>query len=162
MRVIVMAPVALALTLGAGFVAFAGDDEAAIREVAKNYAGVWGKGDAKAVAALYDIDATMTGADGETNHSRDDIEKRFVEWFAGQYKGTSIQITMGKIRLLKPDVAVGGSTWEITGMKGPGGETLPPVKGISATTMVKKEGKWLLTAHQAMVPVPPAPSTEKK
>ena len=159
MRVVVMA---LALTLGSSFAAFAGDDEAAIREVAKNYAAAWSKGDAKAVAALYDTDATLTAADGEMTHSRDAIEKRFVEWFAGQYKGTSIQITMGKPRLLKPDVAVGGSTWEITGMKGPGGEALPPVKGISATTMVKKEGKWLLTAHQTMVPVPPPPSTEKE
>jgi uncharacterized protein (TIGR02246 family) len=157
MRVFLMTLGALVLTLGPSSAALAGDDEAAIRELYKKYAAAWNKGEAKEAAALYDAEASYTNASGVTSRGREAIEKESVDWFAGRYKGTNLGFTVGAIKLLKPDVAVGDGTWKITGMKGPDGAELPPVKGCYTNTLVKKDGKWLVVAEQIMIPPPPPP-----
>ena len=52
MRVVLIALVALALSLGSGSAALAGDDEVVIRENNMALAAAWNNGDAKAVAAM--------------------------------------------------------------------------------------------------------------
>jgi uncharacterized protein (TIGR02246 family) len=157
MRVFLMTLVALVLTLGPSSAALAGDDEAALRELTKKHAAAWNKGEAKEVAALYDTEASYTSASGVTSRGHEAIEKQSVDWFAGEYKGTNLELTVGAIKLLKPDVAVGDGTWKITGMKGPDGAELPPVKGCYTNTLVKKDGEWLVVATQTMIPPPPPP-----
>ncbi len=155
MRAVLMTMVVLALTLGPSAVALAGDDEAAIRELYKKYAAAWNKGDAKEAAALYDTEASYTNASGVTSRGHEAIEKESIDWFAGRYKGTNLEFAVGAIKLLKPDVAVGDGTWRITGMKGPDGAELPPIKGCYTNTLVKKDGKWLVVAEQIMIPRSP-------
>ena len=38
---------------------------------------------------------------------------------------------VGTIRFLKPDIAVVEGVWELSGLRGPNGEEMPPVKGLS-------------------------------
>jgi uncharacterized protein (TIGR02246 family) len=88
---------------------------------------------------------------------RDAIEKVSVAWFAGRSKGTNLEFTVGAIKLLKPDVAVGDGIWKITGMKGPDERNCQRLKGCFTNTLVKKDGEWLVVAEQIMIPRPPPP-----
>jgi len=157
MRVVVMA---LALTLGFGFAAFAGDDEAAIRKVYDDTVAAWDKGDYKAMLADYDKDAVWTFSSGVTKRGHEALEKHYAELFAGKYKGTTMKLTIASIRFVTPDVAVVDGTWEASNLRSPEGKELPPVKGLLMNTLVSKDGKWLSVAMQTMV-APPPPSAEK-
>ena len=141
-----------------GAVALAGDDEAAIREHNRSEVAAWNAGDGKAMAMLYDADATWIDTNGAANRGRDAITTLFVRWFGGEFKGTTLALTEEGIQLVKPDVAVVDGTWAISGMRAPDGTEIPPIKGFYLGTYVKKEGQWLVAALQSMMPPqPPGP-----
>ncbi len=159
MRAPCMALGILVLAAASGPAAFAqrADDEAAIRRNLERYAAAWNKGDAKALASLYDVDGAITNASGHTVQGRDALEKGFAEGFAGANKGSRMTAIVGTIRFLKPDVAVVEGVWEVSGIQGPDGKETPPVKGLSLAVYVNKGGAWLLAAGQTMLPAPASP-----
>jgi uncharacterized protein (TIGR02246 family) len=150
----------LVLAAGSGPAAFAQrtDDEAAIRRNLERYTAAWNKGDAKALASLYDVDGAITSASGHTVQGRDALEKNFAEGFAGANKGSRMTAMVGTIRFLKPDVAVVEGVWELSGIRGPDGKERPPVKGLSLAVYVNKGRAWLLAAGQTMLPAPASPA----
>ena len=122
MRVPWMALGILVLAAGSGPAAFAqrADEEARIRRHLERYTAAWNRGDAKALASLYDVEGT--------------------------------------IRFLKPDIAVVEGVWELSGLRGPDGKEMPPVKGLSLAVYVNKGREWLLAVGQTMLPAPASPA----
>lgn len=57
------------------------EDEAAIREQARQYVVSYGKGDAKALASQWSVDGSLTEASGKKLHGREQIEKSFADLF---------------------------------------------------------------------------------
>jgi uncharacterized protein (TIGR02246 family) len=158
MRVALMALMVLVLQPCSGAVAVAGDDEAAIRARNQSEIAAWNAGDAKAMAMLYDADATWIDTSRAASRGRDAITTLFVGWFAGEFKGTTLALTEEGIQLVKPDVAVVDGTWTISGMRAPDGTETPSIKGFYLGTYVKKDGKWLVAALQSLMPpLPPGP-----
>jgi uncharacterized protein (TIGR02246 family) len=127
-------------------------DEAAIRKAADQFPPAWAKGDAKALAALYTTDADYVSSTGLTAKGRAEIEKAYSAQFTGVYKATSLKNATTNIRFLKPDIAITSGTFEVSGLRGPGGQEAPPRKGISTSVLVKQNGQWLITALRAWVP----------
>jgi uncharacterized protein (TIGR02246 family) len=150
----------LVLAAGSGPAAFAqrADDAAAIRRQLERYTTAWNKGDAKALASLYDVEGAITSASGHTVQGRDALEKGFAEGFAGSSKGSRMTAIVGTIRFLKPDIAVVEGVWELSGLRGPNGKEMPPVKGLSLAVYVNKSRQWLLAAGQTMLPAPASPA----
>jgi len=130
-------------------------DEAALRKVAEQFSPAWGKGDAKSLAALYTTDADYVSSTGLTATGRAEIEKAYGTQLSGAYKGTSLKTATTNVRFLKPDIAITNSTFEVTGLRGPGGQAAPPRKGMSTSIMVKQNGQWLITALRAWIPPSP-------
>ena len=62
------------------------------------------------------------------------------------------------IRFLKPDIAVVEGVWELSGLRGPDGKEMPPVKGLSLAVYVNKGREWLLAVGQTMLPAPASPA----
>jgi uncharacterized protein (TIGR02246 family) len=127
-------------------------DEAAIRKAAEQFPPAWAKGDAKALAALYTTDADYVSSTGITAKGRAEIQTAYNTQFSGVYKGTSLKNATTNVRFLKPDIAITNGTFEVTGLRGPGGQEAPPRKGISTSILVKQNGQWLITALRAWVP----------
>ena len=132
-------------------------DEAAVRKLMDSMVTAWAKGDVKALAAVYSVDAEYASSTGFTANSRAEIEQAYVGQFGGVYKGTSLKLTITKVRFLTADVAQVNADFEVTGMRGPGGQPAPPRKGSNTSILVKTKGEWLMTAHRGWVP--PAPAT---
>jgi uncharacterized protein (TIGR02246 family) len=130
-------------------------DEEAIKATVASFVDAFSKGDAKAASALFTEDGTLVNVFGVEMVGRAGIEQSMASQFAGPLKGVTNNITPTKIRLIKPDVAVGDADLEISGLKAPDGKAIPTIKSRGTAVFVKQKGKWLFTAARAYVHVPP-------
>ena len=129
--------------------------DAAIRARVKQYVAAYNRGDAKGVALIYSRDGTHTYATGLTHRGRLEIEKGLGALLAGPFKGTQIQITPERIRLLGVAVAVEEATFLVSGLKTAAGQQLDAVTGLCLGVYQKQGQQWFAAAVQCMVPPPP-------
>jgi uncharacterized protein (TIGR02246 family) len=135
----------------------------AVDKLAADWAAAFAKADVKALASLYTDNAIRISPEGGRVVGRDAISKEFATNFAGPWKGATIKISIGAVQPVGPDIAVGEGTYEVTGVTGPDGKPVPPIKGSYVNTMVKKDGAWVLASNAAVLPAPPmkpAPTTK--
>ena len=96
----------------------------ALDKMVADWTAAFGRGDAKALAALYTDNAIRVSPDGGTVLGRAAIEKEFAGYFAGPWKGATIKILVGTVQPLGPDVSAAEGMYEVT-PKGPDGKALP-------------------------------------
>ncbi|MCC6353932.1 MAG: SgcJ/EcaC family oxidoreductase [Verrucomicrobiae bacterium] len=122
---------------------------ATIEQLAKQYEAAFGKGDAKALAAMFAEDVEFTDEDGVTVVGREVMEGILRKAFA-RNKGAKFAIQIDSVRALGPDVAVERGTTLTTSSDG--------AQTTSAYTAVRvrKDGKWLI--GQLVESPPPAPA----
>ena len=77
-----------------------------------------------------------------------EIVQRQAELFQDRLKTAVRRLTGAEVRFSTPDVALVHATWDVTGSSRPTGEAVPVLKEITTMTMVKTDGKWLITAFQ--------------
>lgn len=133
--------------------AWAQAKDPALDKLVADWTAAFGKGDAKALAALYTENAVRSTPEGGTVIGRAAIEKEFTANFAGPWKGAKIAITVGKTYPVGAGVAVSEGTWEVAAT-GPDGEPMSP-RGRYVNTIVKKSGAWVIASNAA---VPPGPA----
>ncbi len=114
------------------------DDEKAIRRVAESYLDAFHRGDAAAMAAHWTEDGDFINIRGERIRGRGVIEKKFDEFFS-QAGNPRLNIDIGSIRFVAPDVAVEDGTVEV--VPAPPGS---PGKARYTIIYVKRDGKWLV------------------
>lgn len=133
------------------------EDEAAIDMLTDKFTEAWANGDAKAIAALYAVDADRMEITGVISKGREEIETNVAE-ILSMYEGSQVKIERtSPIRFIKPNIAVWDGTWEIIGAPEVEGEP-PPTKGAGTVVAVKQNGQWLCAADRSRVPAAP-PST---
>jgi uncharacterized protein (TIGR02246 family) len=150
----------LVVTLALLLVA-AGKEDDAIKKVADDFSAAWGKPDAaKKMAAMFADDGDLVNPMGEEADGKAAVEKLFEREQGTMFKGSTLVLTVGKVRMLKPDVALGEGTWELTGVHTPDGKTMNQ-KGMFSIVLVKAKGKWWISALRPMSPppMPPKPPT---
>lgn len=131
-------------------------DEKDVRGTGTQFQDAWNKVDGKMLSDLWLTDGDYISSTGRTASGRADVQKAFVDQWAGIYKGTKIALTMTTVRFLRRDVAVADGAFEITGMKDTSGKTLGPRTGLATIVAVKKGDRWYIAALRGMVPsVPP-------
>jgi len=130
-------------------------EETAIRGRVKEYVAAYNRGDAKGVAAIYSQDGTHTYATGVIHRGRIEIEKGVRDSLAGPLKGTHIEVTPERIRLVGEAVAVEESTFVVSGLKTPAGAQVGDVKGLCLAVYQKQGQQWFAAAVQCFVPTPP-------
>jgi uncharacterized protein (TIGR02246 family) len=125
-------------------------DERAIRRVADNFKRAYDAGDAKSVAALYSDDAEIIDEYGERIQGRAMIQDAYSNILA-ERKGANIEIVLGSLRFLGPDVAKEEGQ---TRVKPAGAE--PATLRNYTVLFVKQGGKWLYSSvreeHSSGVP----------
>ena len=128
-------------------------DEAAVYDALQEFATALNAGDATAMAAFFDQDAFVTRAEGEKLQGPAAIEKAFAAAFEGSMKGARVSLTNEGVRFLRPDVAVMCEDYLMQGVVDGDGKELPTKVSHSLTVWVKRDGKWLIAALQAWVPL---------
>ena len=128
-------------------------DEAAIRDLPKQYSSAWNSGDAAKAVAVFAADATFVNVRGTVSNGRADIQKGLAEDLAGEMKGSTFDATVDGIRFTAADTAVAHGSTTIKG------GSLPPdgLKGHYLMVATKQGGMWkALAVHAAAMP-PPGP-----
>lgn len=87
--------------------------DAELKKLADEFAQAWGKGDAKALAALHTQDAIRIPGDGQVVSGCAAIEQNLSQGLSGIWKGSTITITPGQTRQLTADAAVGEGRYQI-------------------------------------------------
>jgi uncharacterized protein (TIGR02246 family) len=131
-------------------------DEKDVRGLGNQIQDAWNKADGKMLSDLWLTDGDYISSTGRTASGRAEVQKAFVDQWAGLYKGTKLAHTITSIRFIRRDVAIADGGFEITGMRDSAGKTLGPRSGLSTIVAAKKGDRWYIAALRGMVPsVPP-------
>jgi uncharacterized protein (TIGR02246 family) len=125
---------------------YEGDDESAVRNVLAEYTVAWNSHDTAAFDHLFTDDCDYVNIAGLHWKGVQEIVQRQAELFQNRLKTAVWRLTGAEVRLSTPDVALVHVTWDVTGSSRPTREAV--LKEITTMTMVKTEGKWLITAFQ--------------
>jgi uncharacterized protein (TIGR02246 family) len=127
-----------------------------VRKRIQEFEDAYNRGDAEAVASIYDVNATHTYANGITHRGRLEIQNGLEEMLAGPMKATQMKLTPDVIRFPADNVAVEEASFIMTGLKMPDGKEVPPINGFCLAVYHKLNNEWFALSVQCMVP-PPTP-----
>ena len=136
-------------------------DSSAIEALVAGLTDAWNGGDARAFSARFAADGSFTNVLGVVAYGREIFELRHAEIFRTIYKGSVLQQSIGRVRFIRPDVAVVDVDAAVTGYL-----RLPP--GVQAASdgalraklqlvVTREDGEWWIAAfHNVDVkPLPP-------
>jgi len=124
------------------------DDESAVRNVLAEYAVAWNGHDMAAFGRLFTENCDYVNVADVHWKGVHEIVQRQSELFQNRLKTAVRTLTGVEVRFQTSDVALVHATWDVTGRSRPTGEAVPVLKEITTMTMVKTNGKWLITAFQ--------------
>ena len=124
------------------------DDESAVRDVLAEYAVAWNGHDAAAFGRLFAENCDYLNVSGSHWKGVQEIVQRQGELFRKSLKSAVRTLTGVEVRFSTPDVALVHATWDVTGWSRPTGEAVRVLKEITTATMVKTNGRWLITGFQ--------------
>jgi uncharacterized protein (TIGR02246 family) len=137
------------------------EDEAQIQAIVNGQTDAWNRGDAEAFASHYAEDGSFTNVIGQQLYGKPAFVAQHARIFSTIYKGSHNSFSIGKIKFLRPDVAV----VDIDGVLS-GANRLPP--GMKAAedgslhvklqeVMTKEKGDWWIAAFHnvGVYPLPP-------
>lgn len=114
-----------------------------IDKLIEDYEGAFNGGDGNAVAALFTTRAVLVGPSGELCVGRAEIQKDVTEALAGPFKGAKAALRIGRVEMVKPDVAV------VEGMAELMGQGLPMTARF-LSTMVREDARWRIASIAAV------------
>jgi uncharacterized protein (TIGR02246 family) len=119
-----------------------------VRNVLAEYAVAWNRHNVAAFGRLFTEDCDYVNVAGVHWKGVQEIVQRQGELFQGRLKTAVRTLTGVEVRFSTPDVALVHATWDVTGSSHPTGEAVSVLKEITTMTMVKTDGKWLITSFQ--------------
>lgn len=125
--------------------------EAVVHEFSK----AWNKHDAKALAALFAPDGDLINPGGRPASGKAEIEQFFGEEHTGYLKDSQMNVSIRRVRQLRPDIAIVTVDMAMTGVRGPGSNELSS-GDIITTFVVEKQGDaWRIVTIRPMRPAGP-------
>ena len=118
-------------------------DEAAIRKILDARNAAYNNHDAKALAATYAPDADLVTGTGRLISGRVEIEKNYVEVFAGVDRNATVKINRSKVRFVSQDTAILDMDGVTTG------RTDGSITTHATWIYVKRNGQWMVVAIRA-------------
>jgi uncharacterized protein (TIGR02246 family) len=103
-------------------------------------------------------DGSFTNIFGTVRYGREEFRKRHVEIAQTIFKGTSVKSSIGRLRFVRPDVAIVDVTGEMTGFaKVPAGLPVGPdgiLRFKLLEVLVKEKGEWWITEYHNVAVTP--------
>jgi uncharacterized protein (TIGR02246 family) len=136
-------------------------DVAAIEALVDAESAAWNCGDARAFAARFAADGGFTNVMGMVSYGREEFESRHAHIFATIYKGSVLRQTIGKLRFIRPDVAIvdvdAGVTGYVSAPHGVRTEADGVIRAKLQMVLVKEQGEWWISAFHnvGVTPLPP-------
>ena len=135
-------------------------EEPLIRKAVDAEEDAWNRGDARAFAARFQEEGSLTDVLGAVSRGRAEIERRQSELISTYFKGSRIALKVRKIRFLKPDVALAEIDTEVSGFHKPPPAVYVDTEKVIRTrllqVMVKSGTDWMVASfHGVDVKTPP-------
>ena len=127
---------------------YGNDDESAVRNLIAEYAVSWNRHDIAAFGGLFAENCDYVNIDGVCWKGMQEIVQHHAELFQNRLKTAVRTLTGAEVRFPTPDVALVHASWDVTGWSRPTGKPVPVLKEITTMTIVKTNGKWLITSFQ--------------
>jgi uncharacterized protein (TIGR02246 family) len=138
-------------------------DSAAIEALVSSMTDAWNHADAASFSRRFAEDGGFTNVVGAVYYGRESFQQRHAEILNSIYKGSVLKQTIGKMRFIRPDVAIVDINVELTGH-----QKLPPgirvesdgaIRAKLQLVLVKENGEWWITAYHnvAVTPLPLRP-----
>src|SRR5438477_7466641 len=124
------------------------DDESVVRNALAEYTVSWNRHDTAAVGRLCTEDCDYVNVAGVRLKGVQEIVQRQADLFQNRLETAVRRLTGAEVRFSTPDVALVHAKWDVTGSSRPTRAAVPVLKEITTMTMVKTDGKWLITAFQ--------------
>ena len=135
-------------------------DEGEIQTLIDALTDAWKRGDAKAYGARVMPEATFTNVNGEFYVGREAFDRRHAEVFSGVFRGTTLAMTINKLRFVRPDVAIADIDTELSGAQlRPQGVAVGPdgvLRSRLLMVLVKEQGAWWIAAYHNVWQAAPA------
>lgn len=112
-------------------------DQDGVKAAVAALAASFGKGDAKAVAALFTADGEYTDDDGTTVRGRAALEKDYAAFFT-KSPGASVEVDIDAVRFPSRDTAVVDAHFKVRRAKG------ELVVSRGSILYAREDGKWLV------------------
>lgn len=144
-------PLALPLTTHAQ----ADQDRAAIQSIIQDAQDAWNQGDAHAFAAHFAQDGSFTNILGMQTYGIEPFEKQHERIFSTIYKGSHNELKLGRLRFVRPDVAIADIDSALSKfVSAPPGTPLGSDGAIHTRLQLvlsKEHGKWQIDAFHNVV-----------
>jgi uncharacterized protein (TIGR02246 family) len=127
------------------------DDDARIREIIVGQVAAWNAGDAKAFSASFAADGSFTNIRGSVFYGHQAFEDRHREIFRTFFKGSKLAMSVGKIRFVRPDVAIVDINTEVSELSGTPPGVKPGADGRIRTRLqevfVREGREWRVSSY---------------
>jgi uncharacterized protein (TIGR02246 family) len=126
-------------------------DDAAVRQIGRQFEEAFNKKDAKAMAALWTEGGELTDVDGTVVRGRAALEKMYAESFAAYPKGTG-KFDTAEVRALGKNLITAEGTIRFTATEGK-----KPVETRYSAMFVRDGDRWLTATVREWYPDTPEP-----
>jgi uncharacterized protein (TIGR02246 family) len=121
-------------------------DEAAIKQLGKDWQKAWNKHDMDALALLFAEDADFVTVGGRWLKGRKAFKEHHDKKHAMQFKESVFTTAEVQVKFLKPDIALVHVNWSMKGDKDPDGTPRQPRSGLFTWVVTNQGGDWLIQA----------------
>ena len=118
------------------------NDSVGVIKVIEGFRVSLGKGDARAFADLFALDADFTNVIDSSIHGRENIYIHHVNVFKNRPPTRKNNVNSYRIRFLRPDLASVEIRWDNIHSMGADGTILPDRDGVWISVMTKENGEW--------------------
>jgi uncharacterized protein (TIGR02246 family) len=125
------------------------DDEAAVRDVVKEYVAARERGDATALSGLFTADVDQLVSSGEWRRGREELVRGTLA--SSKSNAGTRTIAVKTVRFPAADVAIADGEYVI------GASQTGAARNMwTSFVMVRSQGRWRISAIRNMLPAPPA------
>lgn len=121
-------------------------DRAAIQAIVQNESDAWNRGDSKAFAAPFAEDGSFTNIVGMQTYGRAPFQAQHQYIFTTIYKGSHNELTIGRLKFVRPDIAIADVDGVLSNMiSAPRGTPLFPDGSMHVKLQLvlsKQNGAW--------------------
>jgi uncharacterized protein (TIGR02246 family) len=126
-------------------------DEAKIRAIVAEQVTAWNAGDAVAFSKSFAEQGSFTNIRGTVFYGHQAFEDRHREIFTGFFKGSTLTMTVTRIRFVRPDVAIVDVATEVGTLSGAPPGVRPNAAGRIVTRLqqvfVKDNSVWRVESY---------------
>jgi uncharacterized protein (TIGR02246 family) len=128
------------------------EHENSVRDLYAKFNEAWNRHDTQSMAGMWALDGDHQEPDGHTAKGRAAVLDLFTKQHQTVFKDTKLDMTLDAVWFITANTALVDGSYEVSGIRTPDGNTLPPRKGHLTSILLHEDGRWWIVASRLMIP----------